>query len=300
MAKVLVTGGAGFIGSHIVDKLIEQKNEVIIIDDLSLGKQEFINPAASFHKLDIRNFSSIKSLFAGCEVVFHLAADPRLPLSIENPLLTHEINVTGTLNVLEAARLAGVKKVVFSSSCAIYGDQTLPIKESGLPQPKSPYGLHKLIGEKYMKLYADLFGLETVSLRYFNVFGPRKTADGGYPMVIPIFLKQKKEGQKLTIVGDGEQTRDYIYVQDVVRANLAAWMSGVKNGEAINIGSGRQTSVNQIAELIGGEKENTAPRSGEMRFIEADITLAKELLGWEPAIKLEEAIIQLKKDWDVA
>ena len=262
MAKVLVTGGAGFIGSHLVDKLIEEKNEVVVIDDLSLGKQEFVNPAASFYKMDIRDFSSIKNLFGGCEAVFHLAADPRLPLSIENPLLTHEINVTGTLNVLEACRMANVKKVIFSSSCAVYGDQVLPISEKNEPNPKSPYGLHKLIGEEYMRLYSDLFGLKTVSLRYFNVYGPRKTAEGGYPMVIPIFLKQKKEGKKLTIVGDGEQTRDYINVKDVVLANLIVWNSNLKSGECLNIGSGKQTSVNKIAEVIGGERENIPPRSG--------------------------------------
>lgn len=293
MSKVLVTGGAGFIGSHVADKLVEMGHEVIIIDNLSLGKKENINPKAKFYQIDIRDLAVIKEYFSNVEAVFHLAAEPRLPLSIEDPVTTHEINVTGTLNVLEAARQAGVKKVIFSSSCAVYGDQKLPIKETALPQPKSPYGLHKLIGEQYMRLYAALFGVATVCLRYFNVYGPRKTVEGGYPMVIPIFLKQRAEGQKLTIVGDGKQTRDYVQVSDVVVANIAAWQSKVEKGETINIGSGRQISVNQIADIIGGEKTNLPPRPGEMRFIEADISLAKEKLGWKPQVKFEDGLKEL-------
>jgi UDP-glucose 4-epimerase len=293
MSKVLVTGGAGFIGSHVTDKLVELGHEVIVIDNLSLGKKENINLKAKFHQADIRDLSAIKEYFSGVEAVFHLAAEPRLPLSIEDPVTTHEINVTGTLNVLEAARQAKVKKVIFSSSCAVYGDQELPVKETAVPLPKSPYGLHKLMGEQYMRLYADLFGVATVCLRYFNVYGPRKTVDGGYPMVIPIFLKQRAEGQKLTIVGDGEQTRDYVQVSDVVAANIAAQQSQVEKGEAINIGSARQISVNQIAGLIGGETINVPPRSGEMRFIEANISLAKEKLGWTPQVKFEEGLKQL-------
>lgn len=297
MAKLIVTGGAGFIGSHLVDRLVSDGHQVLIIDNLMLGKKEFINHKAEFKKIDIRNEKKLEKVFKGAEAVFHLAADPRLPISIEDPITTHEINVTGTLNVLNAARKAGVKKVIFSSSCAVYGDQPLPIVETAIPKPLSPYGLHKLMGEEYCRLFHLLYNLETVCLRYFNVFGPRKLAGGSYPMVIPIFLDQKKKGQKLTIVGSGEDTRDYIHVKDVVAANISAWKSGLVDGQAINIGSGKQTSVNKIAELIGGEKINLPARIGEMNYIEADNTKARDLLDWEPTIKLEDGIAELKKDW---
>ena len=299
MSKLIVTGGAGFIGSHLTDKLIELGHEVVVVDNLLLGKRSFVNKKAKFCKVDIRDLKKLKKLFVGAEAVFHLAADPRLPVSIEDPVTTHEINVTGTLNVLTAAKDCKVKKVIFSSSCAIYGDQELPIKETSLPNPLSPYGLHKLMGEEYCRLFFSLFGLETVCLRYFNVFGPRKLATGSYPMVIPIFLQQKKDNKKLTVVGDGEQTRDYVYVSDVVEANIKAWQSNIKNGEAVNVGSGVQTSVNLIAKLLGGETESLPERSGEMRYIEADNTKARNLLKWEPKVKLEDGINILKKEWGI-
>ncbi|MFH1946898.1 MAG: NAD-dependent epimerase/dehydratase family protein [Candidatus Magasanikbacteria bacterium] len=297
--KYLITGGAGFIGSHLVDKLIELGHEVIVIDNLMLGKKEFVNKQSEFHKVDIRNFEEIKKLFKNVEAVFHLAADPRLQTSIEDPISTHDINVTGTLNVLLAAKESNVKKVIFSSSCATYGDLPLPIKEENKQEPLSPYGLHKKMGEEYCRLFSELYNLETVCLRYFNVFGPRKTAGGSYPMVIPIFLKQRSENKELTIVGDGEQTRDYVYVTDVVDANIKACQSDIKNGECINIGMGRQVSVNEIANLIGGETTNIPERPGEMRAIQADNTKAKELLGWEPTITLEEGIEKLKEEWKI-
>jgi len=301
MAKCIVTGGAGFIGSHVVDKLIALGHQVVVIDNLLLGNKDFVNPQAEFHQVDIRDKEKLTELFVGAVVIFHLAADPRLPTSIEDPITTHEINVTGTINVLQAAVEAKVKKVVFSSSCASYGDVSIPIKEEyqGQVNPPSPYGLHKLIGELYCRLYSQLFSLETVCLRYFNVFGPRKTAGGSYPMVIPTFLKQKSEKKPLTIVGDGEQTRDYVYVSDVVEANLKAWHSDVKKGEGINIGSGQQVSVNEIAKIIGGATSQGPERKGEMRFIQADNTKAKQLLGWEPTVSLEEGIGQLKKEWNL-
>ena len=297
MTKCLVTGGAGFIGSHLTDKLIEDGHEVIVVDNLMLGKKEFINKQSKFHKVDIRNLKKLKKIFKDVDVVFHLAADPRLQVSIEDPISTHEINVTGTLNVLLAAKEANVKKVIFSSSCATYGDLPLPIKEENKQEPLSPYGLHKKMGEDYCRLFSDLYNIETVCLRYFNVFGLRKTADGSYPMVIPIFLKQKSEGKEMTIVGDGEQTRDYVHVSDVVGANIKAWQSNIKNGEGINIGMGRQISVNDIAGLIGGKTLNIPERLGEMKAIQADNTKAKKLLGWEPTITLEAGIAELKKEW---
>lgn len=295
MSKYLVTGGAGFIGSHLADKLIDLGHEVAIVDNLMLGKKEFVNPKAKFYKADIRDLKKMKKIFKGFDAVFHLAADPRLPISIEDPATTHEINVTGTLNVLIAAKENKIKKVVYSSSCAAYGDQPLPIREDFIPKPLSPYGLHKLIGEKYCALFSKIYGLETVCLRYFNVFGPRKLATGAYPMVIPIFLNQKKKGEKLTIVGDGTATRDYVHVKDVVRANILACGSGVKDGSVINIGSGRQVSVNEIAKLIGGETRNLPPRPGEARHIRANIIKAKEVLGWEPKVSLEQGLAELLK-----
>jgi len=299
MAKCIVTGGAGFIGSHLTDRLIKDGHDVVVVDNLMLGQKSFINKKAKFYKVDIRDLKKLKKIFEDAEVVFHEAADPRLPVSIEDPVTTHEINVTGTVNVLEAARLNKVKKVIFASSCATYGDLPLPIKEDSEQNPLSPYGLHKKIGEEYCRIFSSLYNIETVCLRYFNVFGPRKLAGGGYPMVIPIFLEKRKKDEELSIVGDGEQTRDYMHVYDVVEANIKAWQSDVKNGEGINIGSGRQVSVNKIAELIGGKTKNIPERKGEMRFIEADNSKAKKLLGWEPKVTLEEGITELKKEWCV-
>lgn len=299
MSKLIVTGGAGFIGSHVADKLVDLGHEVVVVDSLLLGKRMFVNKKAKFCKVDIRNFKKLRKIFKGAEAVFHLAADPRLAVSVEDPITTHDINVTGTLCVLQTAKECGVKKVIFSSSCASYGDQPLSIKEEYLQKPLSPYGLHKKMGEEYCQLFSIMFGLETVCLRYFNVYGSRKLDTGSYPMVIPVFLGQKQRRQKLTIVGDGLQTRDYVHVSDVVEANILAWKSNLKNGEAINIGSGEQVSVNQIASLIGGDRVSVPARAGEMRFIQADNTKARELLGWVPKVRLEDGIAELKKEWKI-
>lgn len=296
MSKLLVTGGAGFIGSHLVDKLVALGHEVIVVDNLMLGKKEFINKKAKFHKVDIRDGNKLKKIFKGVEAVFHLAADPRLQVSVEDPLTTHEINVTGTLNVLMAVKENRVEKVIFSSSCAIYGEQELPIKENFLPKPLNPYGVQKLMGEEYCRLFSNLYGLKSVCLRYFNVFGPRKLATGAYPMVIPIFLDQRKKGKDLSIVGDGKSTRDYVHVKDVVEANIAAWKSSIHSGEPVNIGSGIQVSVEEIARLVGGPTVTLPPRPGEMRYIEANNRLAREVLGWQPTISLETGIQELKKE----
>jgi len=296
--KYLVTGGAGFIGSHITDKLIDLGHDVIVIDNLMLGKRDFVNKKAKFKKIDIRNYKKLSKAFKGMDGVFHLAADPRLQISIEDPITTHEINVTGTLNVLKAAVDNKVKKVIFSSSCSVYDDEVeLPINEFGKTQPKNPYAMHKLIGEEYCRLFSSLYNLETVVLRYFNVYGVRKLDNGGYPMVIPIFLGQKKRGEKLTVVGDGKQTRDYVHVSDVVSANLKALESNIKNGDVVNVGSGKQISVNEIADLIGGKTEFLPQRPGEMRFIEADNKKAKEVLNWEPNVEFKQGLKNLKKDW---
>ena len=296
MSKIIVTGGAGFIGSHLTDELIKLDHEVVVIDNLMLGKKEFINKKAKFCKKDIRDYKSLGKLFKGVEAVFHLAADPRLPVSVEDPLTTNDINVNGTLNVLWAAKENHVAKVIFSSSCAVYGFGEPPFKEGSSVNPVSPYGLHKLIGEKYCQLFFNLYGLKTICLRYFNVFGPRKLATGAYPMVIPIFLNQRVKNKPLTIVGDGQATRDYIHVSDVTQANILAWKSKVDDGSVINIGSGKQTSVNEVAKLIGGETVRMPVRPGEMAAVEADNTKAKQILGWEPTVSLKDGIDELKKD----
>ncbi len=295
--KVIVTGGAGFIGSNLVDELISRGFDVHVVDNLSGGKKENVNKKATLHVLDITNRKDIQPIFEGAQYVFHLAALPRVQYSIEHPDLTEKVNISGTLSVLTAAQNAGVKKVVYSASSSAYGDQEkMPLTERMEANPKSPYGLEKYVGELYCRLWNDLYGLKTVSLRYFNVYGPRQSDVGAYALVIALFLKQKREGKPLTITGDGEQTRDFTHVRDVVRANILAMESGkVGGGEVINIGSGKNYSVNKIAELVGGEAKHIAPRI-EPKHTLADNTLARELLGWEPRESLEEGIAELKKE----
>jgi UDP-glucose 4-epimerase len=295
MEKVIVTGGAGFIGSHIVDALIDAGYEVHIIDNMSAGKEENINPKAIFHKVDIRDKETLTPLFKDVKYVFHEAAMPRVQYSIENPIETHDINVNGLLNVLEACRLNNVKRLIFASSSSIYGEpDKLPTKEDMAINPMSPYAAHKYIGEVYLKLYSQIYGLETVCPRYFNVYGPRLDPEGSYPLVIGYFMKLLKQGKPLSITGDGEQTRDFVHVKDVARANLLAMKSdNVGKGEVINIGGGTRYSINYIANLIGGQIEYVAPRI-EPHDTEADISKARELLSWEPSVSLEEGIKELK------
>ncbi len=294
MAKYLVVGGAGFIGSHLVDELIGLGHKVSVLDNLSTGNKSNINRKAKFIKADITNLEKIRPVFKSQDGVFHLAAIPRVPLSIEKPGETHEANATGTLNVLIAARDAKVKRVVYSSSSSVYGNaEVLPVHEGLRPQPISPYGLQKYIGEEYARIFSLLYGMETVSLRYFNVYGPRMADAGAYLSVIKTFLNQKAASAKLTIVGDGEQTRAFTHVEDVVNANILA-MRGKKigRGEAINIGSAKSYSVNYIAELVGGPKAYITPRI-EPKHSMADTAKAKELLGWSPKITLEKGIREL-------
>ena len=296
MEKIIVTGGAGFIGSHIVDALVEEGYEVHIIDDMSAGKEENINPKAIFHKVDIRYKEALIPLFKNIKYVFHEAAMPRVQYSIENPIETHDINVNGLLNVLEACRLNNVKRLIFASSSSIYGEpEVLPTRESMEVNPMSPYATHKYIGEVYLKLYSQIYGLETVCPRYFNVYGPRLDTEGSYPLVIGYFMKLLKQGKPLSVTGDGEQTRDFVHVTDVARANLLAMKSDkVGKGEVLNIGGGARYSINYIANLIGGEIKYIDPRI-EPHDTLADISKVKELLGWEPVVKLEEGIRELKK-----
>ena len=294
--KVVITGGAGFIGSHLVDACVDKGWEVHIIDNLSGGKIENVNKKATLHILDIRDLESIKSIISDAEYVFHLAALPRVQYSIENPKETNEVNVEGTVNVLIASKEGGVKRVIYSASSSAYGNQDkMPLKENMEARPLSPYGLQKYIGELYCNTWSLVYGIQTVSLRYFNVYGPRLNAEGAYPLVIGKFLEQKKKGIKLTITGDGEQTRDFTHVRDVVRANLlAAESEKVGSGEVINIGCGKNQSINKIASLVGGEIEYLPARL-EPRDTLADNLKAKELLNWVPEVNIEEGIGELLK-----
>jgi len=295
MEKIIVTGGAGFIGSHIVDALIGEGYEVHIVDNLSTGKKENVNRKAVLHVADIRDKEKLISIFKDAKYVFHEAALPQVQYSIENPIETHEINVTGLLNVLEASRLNNVKRLIFASSSAVYGNQeTLPLVETMEPCPLSPYGTHKYIGEIYCGLWSRIYNLETVSLRYFNVYGKGQSSTGAYASVIVKFMDLKKAGSPLTVTGTGEQTRDFINIKDVVSANLQAMKSTkVGKGEVINIGSTYRVSVNEITELIGGPVEYIEARI-EPADTQADITKTKELLDWEPKVKLEDGLAELK------
>lgn len=282
--KIVVTGGAGFIGSHLVRGLQALGHEVEVFD------------IALDPKRDVRDIEAVREALKGVDYVFHLAAIPSVPYSIEYPEETNLTNLDGTLNVLIAARDAGVKRVMFASSAAIYGDQEiLPVKESAEKRPKSPYALQKLLSERYLKLFSDIYNLETVSLRYFNVYGPGQKHTGPYASVVPIFLNQKKEGRPISIVGTGEQTRDLVHVSDVVAANLAAMTSSnVGGGESINISSGKSISINEVADIFGGPRENIPPRL-EIKDSLADISLAKKLIDWVPKIDIKTGLEQLLK-----
>ncbi len=296
--SVVVTGGAGFLGSHLCPELIAQGYDVHVIDNFAAGKRENVPEGATLHEVDIRDRAALSAVFAmvpGCVGVFHLAALPRVQFSIDHPEESHDVNINGTLNVLLAAHAAKVGKVVYSASSSAYGDQAvLPLVETMLPQPKSPYALHKFVGEHYCRIWSEVYGLKTVSLRYFNLYGPNADPNGPYAQAIIKFLHLRAAGKPMTIFGDGEQTRDCVHVRDVVRANILALRGELGHGEVLNIGSGRDYSVNQIAAMIGGETVHLPPRL-EPRHTRADITLVKRLLGWEPTISLEAGIAELKE-----
>lgn len=302
--KYIVTGSAGFIGSHIVDMLIAQGHEVHGIDNFQTGKRERLNPRAAFHEVDIRDAEKLPPIFSGAAGIFHTAAQPRMQLSIQQPKLTNDINITGTLNVLLAARDTGVKRVVYSASSSAYGPRhPMPLHEDFPAEPVIPYAIQKRVGEQYCAMASRFYGLETVSLRYFNVYGPRQTTevDGPYATVIGIFLEQRSGGKSMSVVPDGNQRRDFTHVADVARANLLSMASDkVGKGEIINIGTGRNYSVLEVAELIGGSWEFAVPRQGEMRETRADNRRAQELLGWQPEVRFEDGIAELKREWHLA
>ncbi len=297
MPKCLVTGGAGFIGSNLVDELIKRGDEVIIIDNLSTGRKENLNSDAEFYEVDIRDLEKIKPLFKSVDYVFHLAAFARVQPSIADPITANDINLNGTLNVLTAAKDANVKKVVYSASSSAYGDQEkMPLREDMPAHPLSPYGLQKYVGELYCRLFSEIYGLSTVSLRYFNIYGKRQLLQGAYCLVMGIFVRQRKNNEPMTITNDGEQRRDFTSVIDAVKANiLAAASDKVGKGEVINIGRGKNYSVNELAKMIGGPVKNIGPRI-EPKETLADNSLAKELLGWEPTVELPEWLEGYKKE----
>ncbi|MBP7770828.1 MAG: NAD-dependent epimerase/dehydratase family protein [Candidatus Pacebacteria bacterium] len=304
MAKCVVTGGLGFIGHHLVKALIERGDEVMIIDNQSglknlspetiearfVGKAEYVNRDIS----DPGEQLDIKLCCEGADYFFHLAALPRVQYSFEYPVETALANVIGTVMMLNAAHMVGAKRFVFASSSSVYGDSDeLPLHEDLPLDPMSPYALHKKQGEEWCKHFSLLYGLPTVCLRFFNVYGPGADSNGAYALVIAKFLEQKRKGEPLTITGDGTQTRDFTHVSDVVRALLlAAETAEVCDGGAINIGGGRMVSVNEVAKLIGGNTVNIPPRL-EPHDTLASIGKAKGCLGWEPRIVLEDGIRQL-------
>ena len=298
--KYIVTGGAGFIGSNLVDLLIEENHEVIVIDNFSSGKKENCNEKAKYFELDISdysNFEDLKSILQGADGIFHLAALPRVQESIDNPLHFEKNNTLSTINILKACADVNIKRLVYSASSSAYGNTIqLPSKEEDPVDPISPYAMQKYYGEVACKMFANVYGIETVSLRYFNVYGERQSLEGAYALVMCVFARQRLNNEPLTIRGDGEQRRDFTHVKDIARANLLAMHSNkVGSGEVINIGNSDNRSVNQIAEMIGGPTVNVDPVV-EPRETLADNSKAKDLLGWSPVIIIEEWVPKYKKD----
>jgi UDP-glucose 4-epimerase len=309
-SKVLVTGGAGFIGSHIVDRLFAEGFETTVVDDLSSGRMENLSKCTgkrNFHfvKGDIRDWVFLKDVVKDVDAVFHEAALVSVARSIKEPLLTEEINVVGTLNVLKAASDCGVRRVVFASSAAVYGNaECQKIDEDASANPMSPYGVSKLAGEFYAKYFYGVHGLETVSLRCFNAYGPRQSLDPGssYSGVISIFLDALLGNSSPRIFGDGEQTRDFVFVEDIVEANMLALNSKNAPGQVFNVGSGKSVSINQVAETLkkvlgtaGLQNTYADPRPGDIRHSCADITKARKILGFEPRFSFDEGLRELAK-----
>jgi len=286
--RALVTGGAGFIGSHIVDALIDLGDEVICVDDRSAPQNQIFywNDAATNINADIRDLH--ESVYHSVDVVFHLAARSRIQPTVKNPTECFSVNVLGTQRVLDCSRLAGVKRVVYSASSSYYGHASRPpFVESAPKGCATPYSLSKWQGEEVCELYTKLYGLSTISLRYFNVYGPREPLTGEYAPVMGLFLRQKESNEPLTIVGDGTQRRDFTHVSDVVRANILAALRHEVTGP-VNIGTGRNFSINQLAEMVGGTTCNLPERVGETHMTLADVSRSRDELSWEAIVKLED------------
>ncbi|MGQ9645024.1 MAG: SDR family oxidoreductase [Thermodesulfobacteriota bacterium] len=299
MSNVLVTGGGGFIGSHLTEALLQGGHVVRILDDFSTGKRENLkfNQAYSCLEIiegDIRNLNVCQKATTGVDFVFHQAALPSVQRSVEDPLGSNSVNVEGTLNILLASRENKVKRVIYASSSSIYGDTpTLPKREEMPPTPLSPYALQKYVGEQYCRLFYQLYGLETVSLRYFNIFGPRQDPNSIYSAVIPKFIDALLKGDAPVVFGDGEQSRDFTYIENVVHANLLAMSAERLHGEAINIACGKRTSLNQLLDVLRkiiGSKLSPIyeePRKGDVKHSLADIRKGKQILNYKPRVGLK-------------
>ena len=294
--KSLVTGGAGFIGSNLVDKLLTMGHEVIVIDNqFSEAHDEFYwNFHGQNYRMDIRDYSLTRKLYDGVDYVFHLAAEARIQPAIENPIEAVSINSVGTCTVLQCAREAGVKRVMYSSTSSGYGMNEPPNVETQDDDCLNPYSVSKVNGEKLCKMYTSLYGLETVCFRYFNVYGNRQPLKGQYAPVIGIFLRQLAAGEPLTIVGDGEQRRDFTHVDDVVNANIKAALANIDDkcfGQVYNVGTGLNHSINEIAAMISDNVIRIPPRLGEAKISLANNTKLRETFNWEPTVKLETYLV---------
>jgi nucleoside-diphosphate-sugar epimerase len=310
MKRFLVTGGAGFIGSNLCEKLLEEGFNVRVIDNLATGKEEnikdFIGPV-EFIKGDIRDKSTVKKAVKGVDYVIHLAALGSVPRSVQDPETTHEVNSTGTLTVLNAAREEGVRRVVYASSSSVYGDTpALPKKEEMIPTPQSPYAVSKLSGEYYCRVFYRVYGLETVSLRYFNVYGKRQDPASQYAAVIPKFITAVLKDENPTIYGDGEQTRDFTFVDDCNQANIKACFSKNSAGGFFNVGSSRRISINELFHKIKNAAGKDIkpiylePRKGDVKHSLADISMAREHLSYEPQDNIDSGLIKTIKWYEEA
>jgi nucleoside-diphosphate-sugar epimerase len=299
-AKCLVTGGAGFIGSHIVERLVGEGARVRVVDNLSTGHSTRLNrllPTIEFIEGDLDDHAIARRAVDGVDYVLHQAAIPSVQRSIRDPITSNRANVTATLNLLESCRKNGVRRIVYAASSSVYGNTAVLPKQEDMPaNPLSPYALQKFVGERYARLYHELFGLETVSLRYFNVFGPSQDPQSEYSAVIPKFIDKLLNGETLTIFGDGEQSRDFTYVDNVVEANLLALNATGAAGKVCNIGCGTRISLNQLVAILEkyiGRKarvEYRPARPGDVRDSQADITRAKSILGYSPQIPIEDGL----------
>ncbi|MBD3178202.1 MAG: NAD-dependent epimerase/dehydratase family protein [Candidatus Latescibacteria bacterium] len=300
MSKYLVTGGAGFIGSNIVERLVEMGEEVVVLDDLSTGYRENIEEWIDDIELvegDIRDTEAVRRSLSGVDYVLHQAALASVPRSIDNPVLVNDVNVNGTLNVLEQSRKEGVKGLVYAASSSAYGDADVsPKKEELRPRPLSPYAVSKLVGEHYCSVYSEVYGLPTVSLRYFNVFGPRQDPGSQYAAVVPIFISRVLEGKSPVIYGDGEQSRDFTYVSNVVSANILAAKAGEAAGEMINVACGDKFTVNRLLDIIKEELGSDIepryedPRAGDVKHSLADISKAGKMIDYSVKVTFQEGI----------
>ena len=293
--QVLVTGGAGFIGSHLVDRLLADGHDVTVLDDLSTGRAENLDRAtghrrAAVHRVDIANQGEIGGLFEGVEWVFHLAGRADIVPSVERPAEYHRVNVDGTVSVLEAARAAGARRFVYAASSSCYGiaDQ-YPTPETAPIMPMYPYALTKYVAEQYVMHWNRVYGLPSISLRLFNVYGPRSRTSGAYGAVFGVFLAQKLAGKPFTVVGDGSQTRDFTFVTDVVDAFVRAAESEVE-GEIMNVGSGDTYSINHLTGLLGGDVVHLPERPGEPDRTYADVRKITDMLGWRPQVSFEQGV----------